>query len=378
MRTASRFAVVIIALLVVLGGIFGYTFYRFGEMQKQFSQPQPPAIIEATTAEQASWTQSIKAVGSVTAVNGIEIANEVAGVIEELRFESGDRVERGDILLRLDSATDEAALRTQRAEAKLAEQQFKRTADLLPRKAISQAEYDEAQANLEAANARTNEAQATLEKKVLKAPFAGTLGLRLVDQGQYLAAGTSIVEINMLDPIYVDYTVSEKELASIDVGHRVRVTVAAIPDKEFEGQISAINSSVNPESRTVRVRATLRNPERELRPGMFATVHTLRPDQRDVVAVPRTSISFNTYGDFVYVITENDDGELVTERRTVETGSSRDGLVEVTSNLDVGERIVATGLLRLRAGQRVQIEDPSQSSDSADTADTTSGTEAGE
>lgn len=372
MRTASRFAIVIVALLVVLGGIFGYTFYRFGQMQKQFSQPQPPATIEATTAKSTTWVQSIKAVGSVTAVNGIEVANEVAGVIKELRFESGDRVEKGDVLLTMDSATDEAALRTTRAEAKLAEQQFKRTANLLPKKAISQAEYDEAQANMEAANARVKESEATLEKKVIKAPFAGTLGLRLVDQGQYLGVGTPIVEINMLDPIYVDYTISEKDLANVDVGYDVEATVAALPGETFKGKVSAINSSISPETRTVRVRATLRNPDRELRPGMFATVQTVRPAERDVVTLPRTAISFNTYGDFVYVLKKNDDDQLVTERRSVETGATRDGRVEVTKNLEAGERVVATALLRLRAGQAVEIT----KDDDAPAKDENSGEEA--
>lgn len=356
MRTASRFAIVIVVLVVVLGGIFGYTFYRFGKMQEQMSQPQPPAVIEATTAQRTSWTQAIKAVGSVTAVNGVEVANEVAGVVESIGFESGDRVKKGDVLLRMDTSTDEAALRTQRADAQLAQQQFDRNANLLPKRAVSQAQYDEAKANMEAARARVNEAEAQLQKKIIKAPFDGALGLRLVDQGQYLGVGTSIVEINMLDPIYVDYTISEKELTNVDVGNDVVATVAAVPNKEFRGEVSAINSSVNPQTRTVRIRATLGNPEQELRPGMFATIQTVRPQEREVVTLPRTAISFNTYGDFVYVLKENGEGQLVTERRSVETGGTRDGRVEVTSNLEAGERVVATGLLRLRAGQPVKIE----------------------
>lgn len=366
MRTASRFAIVIVVLVVVLGGIFGYTFYRFGKMQEQMSQPQPPAVIEATTAQRTSWTQAIKAVGSVTAVNGVEVANEVAGVVESIGFESGDRVKKGDVLLRMDTSTDEAALRTQRADAQLAQQQFDRNANLLPKRAVSQAQYDEAKANMEAARARVNEAEAQLQKKIIKAPFDGTLGLRLVDQGQYLGVGTSIVEINMLDPIYVDYTISEKELTNVDVGHDVVATVAAVPNKEFRGEVSAINSSVNPQTRTVRIRATLGNPEQELRPGMFATIQTVRPQEREVVTLPRTAISFNTYGDFVYVLKENGEGQLVTERRSVETGGTRDGRVEVTSNLEAGERVVATGLLRLRAGQPVKIESEDGNNGSSD------------
>ncbi|PVY75971.1 membrane fusion protein (multidrug efflux system) [Tamilnaduibacter salinus] len=356
MRTASRFVIVIVVLAVVLGGIFGYKMYQFGQMKEMLSQPQPPAVIEATSAKQLSWTPSLKSVGSVTAINGVQIANEVPGVASDVRFESGDRVEQGDILVRLDSEVNEAALRTRRAEARLARQEFERVEDLLPRKAVSQSQYDEAEANLAAAQARVKEAEAQLAKKTLRAPFNGTLGLRLVDQGEYLPTGSPVVEINMLDPIYVDYTVSEKELSNIDVGHAVNVTVAAVPNEVFDGEISAINSSVSPESRTVRVRATIDNPNRVLRPGMFATVQTLRPESRNVVTVPRTAISFNTYGDFVFVVTENENGELITERRSVETGEVRDGRVEVKTNLKAGERVVATGLLRLRAGQRVEIK----------------------
>ncbi|MDG5501306.1 efflux RND transporter periplasmic adaptor subunit [Marinobacter sp. BGYM27] len=367
MRTASRFVVVIVFLAVVLGGIFGYKFYQFGQMKEKFSQPQPPAVIEATTAQSVQWQPSLKAVGSIEAVNGIQIANEVPGVIKDILFESGDKVKKGDVLLRLDSQTDEAALTTRRAEERQASREFKRLEDLLPRKAVSQSQYDEAEANLEAARARSIEAQAQLNKKELKAPFAGTLGIRLVDQGEYLATGTPIVEINMLDPIYADYTISEKELANVTVGNQVDVTVAAIPDQTFSGKISAINSSVNAETRTVRIRATLKNPEQKLQPGMFATIQTLRPKMRDIVAIPNTAISFNTYGDFVYVIKENDEGALITERRSIETGGTRDGMVEVTKNLEAGERVVATGLLRLRAGQTVEIE--KKGADSGDSAD---------
>ncbi|MDX1633594.1 MAG: efflux RND transporter periplasmic adaptor subunit [Marinobacter sp.] len=358
MRLASRFVIVILFLGVVLGGIFGYKFYQFGQMQEQFSQPQPPAIVSATTAETQSWLPAIKSVGSIEAVNGIRIANEVPGVVEAINFESGDTVDAGDVLIRLNAEIDEAALRTRRAEAQLAEQEFKRVADLLPKRAVSQSQYDEAKANYDAARARVNEAEAQLSKKIIRAPFPGNLGLRMVDQGEYLATGSAIVEINMLDPIYVDYTLSERELAKLDTGYEVVVTVAAVPDQTFSGRVTAINSSVNPETRTVRVRATLDNAEQVLKPGMFATIMTRQPQPRDVVTVPRTAISYNTYGDFVFVITDNDDGEQVVERRTVTTGDTRDGRVAVLNGLEAGEQVVAKGLLRLRAGQRVEIQEP--------------------
>ncbi|KEF30758.1 MAG: efflux RND transporter periplasmic adaptor subunit [Gammaproteobacteria bacterium] len=362
MRTASRFVIVIIFLGIVLGGIFGYKIYQFGQFQKQMSQPQPPAQISATRATTEQWTPSIKAVGSIEAVNGIEIANEVAGVVEEINFESGDRVKQGDVLIRIDSAIDEAALRTRRAEAQLAQQEFKRVSDLLPKRAVSQSQYDEAKANYDAAKARVNEAEAQLSKKIIRAPFDGTLGIRMVDQGEYIATGTSIVEVNMLDPIYVDYTLSEKNLPNVATGYPVAVTVAAVPDQQFEGSVSAINTSVNPETRTVRIRATLENPKGLLRPGMFATIQTQQPQDNEVVTVPRTAVSFNTYGDFVFVVADNDEGQQVVNRRTIVSGETRNGRVAVMSGLEAGETVVAKGLLRLRAGQSVVIQEGDEQS----------------
>ena len=242
MRTASRFLIVLIFLGVVLGGIFGYKFYQFGQMQEQFSQPQPPAKISATMASTEMWTPEIKAVGSVEAINGIEVANEVPGVVENIAFESGDTVKKGDILIRLNTAIDEAAVRTRRAEAQLAEQEFKRISDLLPKRAVSQSQFDESKANFDAAQARVNEADAQLSKKIIRAPFDGTLGIRMVDQGEYIATGTPIVEINMLNPIYVDYTLSEKNLPNVARDYSVVATVAAVPEQEFEGKVSAINT----------------------------------------------------------------------------------------------------------------------------------------
>lgn len=362
MRTFGRFLIVIVFLGVVLGGIFGYKFYQFGQMKEMMSQPQPPVEVSATVATVSNWTPSIKSVGSVEAVNGIRVANEMAGVVREVAFESGDTVSQGDVLIRLDSEIDEAALRTRRAEAQLAEQEFKRVENLLPRRAVSQSQFDEAAANYEAARARVSEAGAQLNKKVIRAPFDGRLGLRLVDQGEYLAVGTAIVEINMLDPIYLDYTLSERDLPQVDRGYRVEVTVAAVPDAIFAGEVSAINTSVNPETRTVRVRATLANPEGKLRPGMFATVMTLQPEDREVITLPRTAVSYNTYGDYVFLITGGDDGALTVTRRSVTTGRINDGRVAILEGLEEGDQVVSKGLLRLRAGQSVTIQEDSADS----------------
>jgi len=360
MKTTSRFIVIILVLGAILGGIFGYKFYQFDQLKQQLSQPQPPARVEAVDARLARWQPAIRAVGSTRAVNGIAVANEVAGVVEALNFESGQRVEKGNVLVRLDADTDRAALETRKAEAQLALQQYERFSDLLPRKAVSQAQFDEAKANYDAAQARVVEARAQLNKKIIRAPFGGIIGLRQVDLGEFLPVGTPIVEINMLDPMYVDYTLPEKDLNTIRVGDSVEVNVAAYPDRTFTGSISAINSSVNPESRTVRVRATLPNGERLLRPGMFTSLRTLRSEERELVTVPRTAVSYNTYGTYVFIIADNDQGEPVVQRRSITAGETRDGQVEVLDGLKAGETVVKSGLLRLRNDQRVEIASEAQ------------------
>ncbi|MBQ0764288.1 efflux RND transporter periplasmic adaptor subunit [Marinobacter psychrophilus] len=363
MRTAFRFVIVIVLLGVVLGGIFGYKFWQTGQMQAQMSQPPPPAEISVVQPQTERWTPSVKAVGSIVAVNGIDVANEVPGVIQQINFESGDLVSKDDVLIRLDAAIEEAALRTRGAEAQLARQEFQRIADLLPKRAVSQSQYDQAKANYDAANARVNEAEAQLSKKVIRAPFDGTLGIRLVDQGQYIGTGTPIVEINMLDPIYADYTLSEKNLPDVAVGYAVVATVAAAPNTEFKGTVSAINTSVNADTRSVRIRATLANRDQRLRPGMFATVSTRQPDDITVVTVPRTAISYNTYGDFAFVVEDNDQGQKVVKRRSVRSGDARENRVAVLEGLEAGETVVSKGLLRLRSGQPVKIQDDSDNAE---------------
>lgn len=355
MSTKKRFLIVGMALLVILAALFGWRIFQIMQMTAQFSQPQPPTPVAATEATIVEWTPALAAVGSLRAVNGVQIANEVPGVVEEVLFESGQKVEQGQLLVRLDAATDEAALNTLRADAQLAASEFRRISELLTKRAVSQAEFDAAKAHMESAAARVTEQAAQLEKKSLRSPFTGIVGLRQVDLGEYLPAGSPVVEINMLDPIYVEYTVSEKELAKIAVDHKVEMTVAAVPEQVFTGVVSAINTSVNPETRTVRVRATIANPDHTLKPGMFASVRTLSPNDRELVTVPQTAISYNTYGNFVYVLAKNDQGGLVTERRSVVTGEIRDGAVEIIDGLNNGEQLVKTGLLRLRAGQPVAV-----------------------
>lgn len=356
MGTLSRFAIAMVVLFVFIGGIFGYKFYQIDQMQAKFSQLSPATIVDITEVASVSWQPSIQSIGGIRAINGVMIANELPGVVTKVLFESGQSVKKGDILLRLNSDIEQAALTTRQAEAQLALKAFHHNADLISKRAVSQFALDETKAALDAARARVQEAEAQFAKKMLTAPFDGILGLRLADIGEYLFVGTPVVEINMLNPILVEYTLSEKKLGIVDIGDPVEVTVAATGSEVFEGAITAINSSVTPETRTVQLRAQLLNPEKRLKPGMFATIRTMAEGIRQVVAIPNTALSFNTYGDFAYALTKNEKGQLVTERRTVETGATREGMTEIKKGLAPGERIVSTGLLRLRADQLVQIK----------------------
>ena len=205
-------------------------------------------------------------------------------------------------------------------------------------------------------NEHRNEQRALLAKKSIRAPFAGTLGLRQVDLGEFIPVGTPIVEVNTLDPIQLDFTIGERNLPLIGMGDPVEITVAAFPDQTFRGSVLAIESSVRATTRTVQVRAQLPNPDRILRPGMFANVTLFRNTSRTAITVPRTAISYNTYGDFVFLISESD-GQATVERVQVDTGDVREGHVEITDGLTEGQRIVANGLNRLRSGQPVKVED---------------------
>ena len=355
MKHLSRFILVAVALALVLGGLFGWKMLQIKQQQAAMNQPPPPAKVEATTVKQERWQRSLQAIGSLRAVNAIRVANEIAGVVESIEFESGQTVAAGDLLITLNSETDQAALHTLEAEQRLAEQQFERFADLVKQRAVSQADFDEARANLDAAKARVQEQQAILDKKTIRAPFAGVVGLRLVDLGQFLGVGTPIVQIGMLHPIYVDFTVPERDLPRVAVADRVEVTVAALPEQSFAGSIMALETSVNVDSRTLQVRAQLPNPDLLLRPGMFANVTAFQGDYDEVLTLPRTAISYNTYGDFVFVISAADNGGQVVKRRSVSTGDVRDGQVAISSGIEAGEQVVKAGLLRLRNQQPVAI-----------------------
>jgi len=352
----KRLFLVLIILGVVLGGVFAFKLFQLRMMQAQFAQPLPPTPIAAALAQQEQWQPRLQAVGSLVAVNGTEVTTEIGGSIKTIQFESGQPVKAGAVLLQLEDSVDKAALDGARAERRLAEVKLNRAMDLIKRSAISKSEFDETQANADAAQARLAEKAAKLAQKTIRAPFDGLLGIRMVNLGQYLAPGSRIVSLQALDPIYVDYALPERYLPELSVGQGVEVKVAAYPDRVFGGNVSALASAIDTGNRSIVMRATLSNSDMLLRPGMFAEVATLQPQALSVITVPQTAVSFNTYGNFVYVITPGDGNSLLAKRRQVTTGRSRAGNIEIVQGLQAGEQVVRAGLVKLRDGQSVVID----------------------
>jgi len=349
-----RFILMLTALGLVFGGIFVLKKQQIEETETQQGS-EPPATIAATEVQMENWRPRLNSVGSLVAIQGISVTNEVAGKVRSIHFRSGQAVNEGDVLLELDDSVDQADLEGALAGRRLAEVRFNRLRNLLEKNAVSQSDYDEARANLDNAEAQVQSQRELLQKKQIRAPFSGRLGIRQVDVGEFLSPGSSIVPLESLNPIYVDYSLPEKDLDRISTGQELTVTVKAWPDQVFRGKSSAINRGIDPETRNVRIRGTLQNPELRLRPGMFAQVKTLLPVREDVLTLPRTAVTYATYGQSVFLIKE-EGGGLVAERRQVITGDVRSGRVEIVSGLELGDSVVSAGQNKLRNGQPVRVD----------------------
>ncbi|MDT8404785.1 efflux RND transporter periplasmic adaptor subunit [Sulfuriflexus sp.] len=342
-------------LVIITAGVAGFLYWQNLQQQAPQSRAMPPAVIAATEVTEAQWEPSLQSVGSLVATNGIDVSTEVNGIVSEVIFTSGQPVEQGQVLIRLDDSVDVAALEALRAERRLAEVQFNRASDLLKKRVTSKSEFDEARARFDAAVARVKQQQAVIKRKIIHAPFTGLAGIRQVSLGEYLEAGASIVSLQALDPIYADYTLPERYLTRVKSGQVVKLKLDALPGEVFSGSVSAVNPGVDTGTRTLKVRATLDNAGGMLRPGMFAGVTTITDAAETVLTLPKTAISFNTYGSFVFVISENDTGVATVKRTAIKTGEARDGRVQV-SGLSVGTRVVRAGLVKLRDGMPVKID----------------------
>ena len=359
----KRLLLVLLLLAVLFGSVFGW---KYLQMQKQMAARggPPPAVVSTRAVMRESWQPALKAVGSIMPVRGVVISAEVPGVIRKIHFDSSDEVPEGELLVELDVEVDLAELAALRADRRLAEITRDRFARISTQNLGSRSDLDEAQASLDRVDAVIAAKESMIRKKAVRAPFAGELGIRRINPGLYLKEGDTITDIVALDPVWAEYALPERFLAELAPGQSVIVRVQSYPDRVFEGKVHAISPNVQAASRSVLVRALMANPDRQLRPGMFAEVETLQPVREDVLTLPERAVTYNTYGESVFVVDQVDGGRKA-RLVQIETGAVRNGRIEIKGGLEAGTEIVSDGHNKLRNGQSIII-DNSVDPDAAD------------
>lgn len=356
-----RMAIMLIVAGIIFGGIIAFLIIR-GQIIKHYlaSMGQPVQTVSTTVAGLESWNPTLKAVGSMKAQKGTDIAPQLAGIVAEIPFQSDSDVKAGDLLIRLDDTDDVASLNSLKAAAELARLTYNRSKELVRTRAVSQASLDSATANLKSAQAQVAAQQALVDKKSIRAPFDGHVGIRLVDLGQYLTAGQKVTTLQSLDPIYVDFTLPQQSLRLTAIGQPVALETDAFPDMTFTGKIIAIDPKLDAATRNVAVRAELANPGRKLLPGMFASVSITIGDPQKQLTLPQTAITYNPYGETVFLVLKGkpgDDGKtpLTAQQKFVKTGETRGDQVAITSGVAEGDTVVTSGQLKLKNGTPVAI-----------------------
>ncbi|BFN29674.1 toluene efflux pump periplasmic linker protein TtgA precursor [Pseudomonas sp. SCT] len=351
------------AVVVVVAILAALKFNSIYQQIQQFQAPKPAIDVETELARRMDWQSRLPAIGTLRASQGIDLSVEIAGTITDVQFQSGEKVSKGQPIVLLDSEMERASLASAEADLNLSRVEFQRARSLLDRQAISRSEYDRLNAESQKAAASVAQLRASLSKKRILAPFSGTIGIRQVDVGDYIAAGTPIATLQDLTTLYVDFFLAEQHVPLLKLGQRVQLQVAAYPGERFEGVISALNPKVETTTRNVQVRAELGNPDGRLLPGMFADLQVLLPTETAQVVVPETAITYTLYGNSVLLVTEgtppegvsSDEPYLVVERRFVTTGERRDGLTVVLDGLEGGEQVITAGQLKLDSGTHVAI-----------------------
>ena len=358
----KKILLALVGLAVLIGLIGGIKFLQIRTMIEQgASFVPPPTKVTAAEVREDEWESVLTSVGSLAAVQGVTVAADLSGKVVDILFEAGGRVEAGELLLQQEIRSEEAQLPGAEAAVVLARSNLERARQLLARKVIPAAEHDEAVAEYRQAVAQADNIRAAIDKKKIRAPFAGRLGIRLVNLGQYLREGDGIVSLQSLDPIYVNFQLPQQDLSHLRTGLAVRLTFDSLPGKTIEGTITTVNPEVDQVTRNVRVQATIANPDDLLRPGMYADVAVVLPEARHVLAIPATAVLYAPYGDSVFVIEEKRDeatGEVgkVLRQQFVRLGGSRGDFKAVTEGLRGGEAVVTTGVFKLRNGMGVEID----------------------
>jgi membrane fusion protein (multidrug efflux system) len=346
---------IVLAVVALVGG--GYALQIKKLIDKSKTATEAPEYVSSFVAREEKWQGTLDAVGSVTTVQGVTITPEVAGAVRELSIESGALVKKGDVLVQLDTSVEEAQLKSLESQAALAKINLDREKTLRASAMNSQSDLDTAEATLKQTQASADALRATIAKKTIRAPFSGRLGIRQVNLGQYLDIGKAIVVLQTLAPIYVEFALPQSELGLLSVGMRVRLTTDAYPQRQFEGKLTAITPEVDTDTRNVTLQATLDNADEALRPGMFGRVEVLLPAEQNVLVIPATAVLSAPYGDSVYVIENktltNGVSGLFVRQQFIRAGRGRGDFLSVENGLKPGQKIVSTGLFKLRNDMQV-------------------------
>ena len=322
--------------------------------------PMPVETVTSAVVQEADWPQVLSSVGTISPVQGTTVSTELGGTVSEIAFENGSPAKKGDLLIKLDTSSEEAQLRSADADAELAKADAERSRDLAARKVIAKAELDAAEAKAAQKVAQADNMRAMIAKKQVRAPFDGLLGIRQVNLGQMINAGQQVVPLQAIDSLFVDFALPQQRLSQLKTGLDVHVTTDAITNRQFTGKLTAINPTVDVVTRNVTLQATLENHDHALRPGMFAKVDVVLPEKGRVLIIPGTAVSYAPFGDSVFVIEKKKDEKTgqetqVIRQQFVRIGEARGDFVSVTTGLKAGEIVVGTGVFKLRNGMAVTI-----------------------
>ena len=353
----------ILMLVVAIAVIAGLGFVKFRQVKAAIAMgasfAPPPTAVTTVVAKSETWPSTMNVIGTAAAIQGVTVSADLPGTVTKIDFESGKAVQAGDVLVELDTRQERAQLTAMEAQRDLARINFGRTQELVKQGVIAKNEFDNVSAQQKATEAQVGEIQATIARKTIRAPFSGVLGIRQVNLGQYLAAGQSIVPLQALNPIYVNFGVPQQSAPTVGVGRKLLVTSDDFPGLQFGGRVTALDAVVNEATRNVQVQATVPNPQAKLHPGMFVQVAVVSGASRPVIPLPATAINYAPYGDSVFVVTdiEGKDGKSFrgVRQQFVKLEGSRGDQVGVVSGIDPGDEIVSSGVFKLRNGAPVQI-----------------------
>jgi membrane fusion protein (multidrug efflux system) len=359
----------ILMLGVVLLVLAGLGFVKYRQIQTAIAQGSsfapPPTAVTTVVAKQETWPSTLQVIGTAAAIQGVTVSADLPGTVDKINFESGRSVNAGDVLVELDTRQEKAQLAAAQADWDLAHINYGRQQKLVEQGVVARTEYDNALAQEKSTEAHVGEIKATIERKTIRAPFAGILGIRQVNLGQYLAAGQAIVSLQSLNPIYVNFGVPQQESSIVRAGRTLRVTSDDLRGMQFTGRVTAMDSVINESTRNIQVQATLANPGGKLRPGMFVQVDVGLGASRDLISLPASAINYAPYGDSVFVVTDMQDPKTGktyrgVRQQFVKIEGSRGDQLGIVSGLNPGEEVVSSGVFKLRNGAAVQVNNKIQ------------------